>query len=451
MLISTLNRNCRSSWSVRELRHSVAIDTNPPIGGLAPTTPDMGARSLVLWIGDHHGPVLAQPSRDVVGSVAMRLHHAPRNRTVLRRARVELGIGVAFDTEAWRNQCRPDHLLRAPAFRERGFDVRDVFGRSRLNIDQPLAPRQIEEYAAAHLDAQVPFDPTIFQCPGHLPSGVVALNNDVALAEATLDLVDGRALREARAGDKHERRRSVFATVCVRSGDLSAESTRAIVERYVTLDVDGFWVLPFGYQPSGRQTERVLALTLALQENSGLPAVPGAMRNLWQAALARGAAAAVAGPERAALAVDLDEAPPPPPEREPDEEDAPKDGRQVAAYHGAILSAFGFDERGMRARARVFERNLCGCGFHDADSPPPDQKATAAHNQWWRLLEARRACVGSAADAAGRLEGRFAGAREERLAAGIKSGLPVGWRRSLEPWERMPVGWGAADGRSATG
>ena len=151
--------------------------------------------------------------------------------------------------------------------------------------------------------------PDDFQCPGHLPSGVVALNNDVALAEATLDLVDGRALREARAGDKHERRRSVFATVCVRSGDLSAESTRAIVERYVTLDVDGFWVLPFGYQPSGRQTERVLALTLALQENSGLPAVPGAMRNLWQAALARGAAAAVAGPERAALAVDLDEAP----------------------------------------------------------------------------------------------------------------------------------------------
>lgn len=410
----------------------------------------MSARSLVLWIGDHHGPVLAQPSRDIVGTIAMRLPHAPRNRKTLRKARQDLGLGVALDTEAWRNQCRADHMLRAPAFRQRGFDVRDVFGRPRLDIDRPLTPGQISEYADAHLQAQEPFDPTIFQCPGHVPAGLVALENDLALAQATLDLVERRALREPHESDGYELRRSVFATVCVRPGQLDTEWIRTLVERYVTLNVDGFWIWPLNLQPSGVQTERVLALALALQENSGLPAVPGAIMNLWQAALARGAAAAVAGPDRGSLAFAPDDAPPPPPP-EPDDDKEEEDGRQIATYHGAILSAFGFDKRGERARTRVFQRNPCPCGFHAAGAPPKGRVEVSAHNQWWRLLEARRACVGASAVASRRLESRFGRAREERLAAGIKSGLAVGWHRSLEPWERMPVGWGAADGRAATG
>lgn len=407
----------------------------------------MYARSLVQCLGDHQGPVLGQPARDVVGAVAMRLSHAQRNRSALRKARLELGIGVALDPECWRNQYRSDHPLRGDAFRGGGFDVRDMFGRPRLDIDQPLTHRQIEEYAAANLDGQLRFDPTIFQCPGHVPSSLLALENDFALAEATLDLVRHRALREPREDDQHERRRSVFATVCVRSGQLNPGLIREIVKRYAALQVDGFWVWVFDFQPSGIRAEMAVQLTLALQQNSGRPAAPGGLMTLWQAALARGAAAALTGQDRGSLLFTPEQLPP---SSEP-KDDEKKDGRQIPTYHGAILSYFGFDARGERARGRTFHRNHCGCGFHLEGVPPRGRTEVTGHNQWWRLFEARRACLGSAAEASQYLQGRFPGVRAERLAAGIKSDLKPGWRRSLQAWDRIPVGWGAADGRAATG
>lgn len=86
----------------------------------------MAGRSLVQWIGHHHGSVLDEPGRDVIGCVAMRLDTIASNARALDRARRELGLGVAVDTEAWRNQCRPDHLLRRPLFRGLGYDARDI-------------------------------------------------------------------------------------------------------------------------------------------------------------------------------------------------------------------------------------------------------------------------------------------------------------------------------------
>jgi hypothetical protein len=71
----------------------------------------MTGRSLVPWIGDHHGALLDQSGSDVVGTVAMRLPNAARNTGALRKARKTLGLGVSLDTEPWRNQCRPDHVL----------------------------------------------------------------------------------------------------------------------------------------------------------------------------------------------------------------------------------------------------------------------------------------------------------------------------------------------------
>jgi len=92
----------------------------------------------------------------------MRLDKIGRNTSALHRARRELGLGVAVDTEAWRNQCRPDHVLRRPSFRGLGYDARDVPGGDRFDPDQPLRDRRVAAYAAAHLDAQVLADPTIF-------------------------------------------------------------------------------------------------------------------------------------------------------------------------------------------------------------------------------------------------------------------------------------------------
>jgi hypothetical protein len=418
--------------------------TNGPLNGRAPVAPSMRARSLVLWVGDRQGLVLDQSGPDVVGSVAMRLSNAARNFATLRRARLELGLGVGFDSEAWSNQCRPDHQLRRPAFRALGYDARDLFGRERLDIDRPLSSAQVADYAAAHLEAQIKLDATIFQCPGHVVASPVGRGNDIALAEETLDLVARRALREPADSDQHEHRRSAFATICVHPDELDAEGIRSIVDRYVRLPVDGYWVWAMGFLPSGIQAERVLRLVLALQENSGRPACPGGLSHLWQSALARGAAGAITGPDRGAVAFEPEQGQPPP--RNPDDEER---GRQVHIYHGAILGSFALGERGEEARRRAFARNPCSCGQHDARVPPQGRREIAAHNQWWRLREARLACTGNAARASRELEQRIASAQAERPRVGIQTPLPAGWRQALRPWDEAPVGWGAAGGRAA--
>jgi hypothetical protein len=403
----------------------------------------MSARTLVLWIGDHHGAVLDQAAGDVVSTVAMRLPNAARNGGAVRKARRELGLGVSFDTEAWRNQCRPDHLLRRHPFRTLGYDVRDLFGLQRLDMDTPMRDSVVSAYADAHLNGQLAYDPTIFQSPGHVIASDTGLDNEIALAEATLDTVNRRGLREPNEGDMHRRHRAVFATLCVRPEELDTEQIRKLVDRYTRLPVDGYWVWAIGFEPSGIRAEQMLRLVLALQENSGRPACPGGLKHLWQGALARGAAAAISGPDRGAVEFQPEQAPPP--ERKPDEDE----GRQIHTYHGAILGCFGFDKRGEEARTVTFQRNLCGCGAHPSAQPPRGRKQTTAHNQWWRLYEARRVCVGSAATASRALAERLPQVADERDAVGIKSRLPVGWRRCVEPWVEAPIGWGAADGRAA--
>jgi hypothetical protein len=423
-------------------RHAVRQMTHGPIPGEAPAAPSMAGRSLVLWIGDHHGAVLDQPGRDVVGTVALPLANVTRNISTLHRARRRLGLGVGADTEAYRNQCRADHHLRGDAFRRLGYDVRDLLGQPQLDIDRPMTDGQIEAYAAAHLNAQVHIDPTIFQTPGHVCTSATALKNDIALAEATLELVARRALREPKEGDPHGRRRSVFGALCVRSAELTPARIATLVDRYVRLNVDGYWVWAVDFKPSGLRAELMLRLVLALQENSGRPACPGGLGHLWQAALSRGAAAAVTGPGRAALAFDPDSRP-------AASDDDFQDGRRLHTYHGAVLGFFALDAHGDATRARVFAANPCPCGHHDANLPPHGRKQVTAHNQWWRLGEARVACVGRAWEASSRLRQRLPTVREQRLAAGMRSRLPAGWLRALEPWDEAPLGWGAADGRSS--
>jgi hypothetical protein len=408
----------------------------------------MSARSLVLWIGDHHGLMLEQPGTDVVGTVGMRLANAGRNTAALRKARRTLGLGVSLDTEPWRNQCRSDHVLRGFRFRALGYDVRNLFGDARLRIDRPLGPTRIADYARAHIDAQLAWDPTILQTPGHVFSTNTGLENDIALAEATLDIVGRRALREPADGDPHGRPRAVFASLCVRPQHLTDEGIRSLVARYVQLEVDGYWVWALGFTPSGRQTELLLRLVLALQENSGRPACPGGIGHLWEAALSRGAAAAIAGPDRASLSFNPDEAPPADPDRGDEDEDE-EDGRRIHTYHGSILGSFAFNARGDAVRARTFKRNVCDCGAHARDVPPQGRRETTAHNQWWRLLEARRVCVGTAREASGALATRLPVVAQERRSVGIKAPLQVGWRRSVAEWDEAPIGWGAASGRAA--
>jgi hypothetical protein len=422
------------------------MESNEPIQGNAPTRPSMNARSLVLWIGDHTSAILNEPGQDVVGTVAMRLANASRNAGALRKARRAHGIGVAFDTEAWRNQCRPDHVYRRESFQTLGYDSRDLFNTERVDIETALTDSRVAAYSDAQLKAQIPFDPTIFQTPAHISPTVVAMENDIRLAEATIELVNRRALREPADGDKHERPRALFATICVTSSALSRERISEIAHRYALLDVDGYWIWAVDFEAYGVRAERMLRLVLALQEASGRPVCPGGLGNLWQAALARGAAGAINGPDRGSLEFDPEQAPPEP--RDPDDEDD-KDGRRIHTYHGAILGMFRFGKDGDKVLARTFARNACGCGHHAAGVPPQGRRETVAHNQWWRLKEARHVCRGTAEQASSALQERLPVVQAEREAVGLSTGLKPGWQRSVEEWDQLPVGWGAAEGRAA--
>jgi hypothetical protein len=403
----------------------------------------MDARSLRLWIGDHHGALLDQPSDDVVGSVGIRLANAARNLKTIQRARRELGLGVELEVEAWRNQARDDHRLRRQPFSSLGYDVRDVLGRPRLAIDdRRLTDSQVSDYATAVVDAQVRVEPTIFQTPGHLVAGPIGLTNDIMLAHAVLDLADRRALREPAAGDVHNRPRAVFASINVRVPLLTPERIRALVNAYSPLDVDGFSLAGFDFAASGVRTELFFRLALALQENSGNPVDLAGVGHLWQAATARGIAAANAGPDRGQLLFQADEAPPKP--RNPDDEDEGK--RQVPIYRCSILGCFAVGQRGDDARRDSFRRSPCQCGFHQPELPPVGRREAIAHNHSERLEDARDACQSSAAMASARLASRLPAARTERVAVGIKGLLPVGWARATSPWPGLDIGWGAAEG-----
>src|SRR4051794_34893686 len=72
--------------SVRPYQQDGAMAMGP-VPGRAPSAPSLRGRSLVLWIGDHHGGVLDDPGLDVAGTVAMSLSNVARNRGALRRAR----------------------------------------------------------------------------------------------------------------------------------------------------------------------------------------------------------------------------------------------------------------------------------------------------------------------------------------------------------------------------
>jgi hypothetical protein len=219
------------------------MENNEPIQGNAPTQPSMNARSLALWIGDHTSVILNEPGQDVVGTIAMRLANASRNAGALRKGRREYGIGVAYDTEAWRNQCRPDHVYRRESFRTLGYDSRDLLNSERIDIETPLTDSRVAAYADAQLKAQIQFDPTIFQTPAHISPTAVAMENDIRLAEATIELVNRRVLREPADGDNHNQARSLFATIC---------------HRYALLDVDGYWVWAVDFEAYGIRAERML-------------------------------------------------------------------------------------------------------------------------------------------------------------------------------------------------
>jgi hypothetical protein len=396
--------------------HGDGDASSPP---LAPLAPVVERSSLVLWLGDGQGAMLDGLDRSVVGAVAASLSQAARNVSALRRARRELGLGQIFDLECWRLQLDVGHPLRGAAWEALGMDSGRVYRPDTHTVSGKTARAQAQRV----MDAQRPrgdltivnsgVDPSIFTTPAHwLPDRQAGhgRRNDLALAEACVEIFDQLQLAAAPIDHPDQRERQLYAALMVDAGRLEHGDIDWIVDAYSHLEgVDGYIVWAVRFNESLVQARRHRELMDGLQERSGRPVIGGGLWHFHTAALSRGLAATCIGPGR------LKYPPLPPEEPAADGKKSRRGG--IFVYHGAILGCFGLGEAGEARMRRAFIRHGCACGAHPANEPPKTNEQKVAHNRFWLMHEAREALAG--AGAATRLAARVPRAREARAELGM--------------------------------
>lgn len=394
-------------------------DGKPPSASLAPSPPATGRPSLMLWLGDGQAAMLEGLDRAVLGTVAASLPQAARNTTALRTARRKLGLGQMFDLECWRLQLELGHPTRSEAWKALGMDNGRVYRPDRHVVTGKIARDQAERAMNAQLPGADPnvdgpaVDPSIFTTPAHwLPDEQAGLGrrNDLALAEACVEIFDERQLAAAPLDHPDQRERQLYAALMVDAGRLEHGDIASIVDAYSRLEgVDGYVVWAVRFNESLVQARRHQELMGTLQERSGRAVVGGGLWHFHTAALSRGLAATCVGPGRSKY-------PPLPPVVPPAGAKTDKRGG-IFVYHGAILGCFGLGDAGEARMRRAFMRHGCPCGAHPANAPPSTNEEKVAHNRFWLMYEAREAIAGSGA--AARLAARVPQARRARAEIGM--------------------------------
>jgi hypothetical protein len=339
--------------------------------------------------------------------------------TVVRR---DQGLALLLDGEAWKAQLDPGHPLRTTGFQ----GLRWVDPAQRHQPER-WTSTFCEDFAEIYVDEQAG-DATLLTTPAHddVEQAGAVRRRDLELAAMCADHVRGKALREPATGDAHRIRRQLFATVLLRAGLVSDNGLRWLIDAYASIDVDGYVLWAVNFTGTLPQIERVLAMADGLSAATGRPVVVAGVGRLWQLALSHGVAAAIFG-QKTALTWPPDALDPSPITADEQNQD---DGRGVAVYHGAILSAIRIGEPGDVDRRRLFIRHECGCGHHREGTPPQGQREILAHNIWWTMREARQACLPSVDRSGLALALRAVAAVRNRERLGLKP-LKSGWRAIL--------------------
>ncbi len=384
----------------------------------------MERRSLVFWPGNNGQDHLKQIDPRVVSAIAIRLANAPFVAEMIADARKE-GLGVYLDGEAWRNQFPPEDGNRTNRFQMMPY----CFGVDVLDPESTaFSAEAIVEYATSYLLWQDRHHGTILATPGHIgrSSTGQARQLDLRLAEAAIRIFNELGLRQPDPATPTGSESSLFATISLNARTMQGEECAVLVDMYAHLDVDGFIVNIFNFEDGKGSYATVRELTMALQAASGKPVILSGAGHLWQASLAGGLAAVVAGPERMKLTY----ATQPFEEGSDDEEKGAPFG--VCLYRREILGMIELGKKGDLKIARSFKRWPCKCGFHEPDAEKLSKPERLRHNVHALMRDARTAVSGDHRAATKRLAHRIETVRRNRKKLGVAE-LPAAWSVVSDP------------------
>lgn len=252
-----------------------------------------------------------------------------------------------------------------------------------------LTDSDIEALAVGPIDLQRSRGATLMLTTFHVAGAVGTRGRQMELLLAELGI---RHFRNERMDEPPEYaavtvRREIFATIAVDIRDLrSPRARQALVDAYLALSPDGFWVKIDGFHERASDADVRRASTfLSGLRSSGLPVVSCGAGQLHLALLADEISASIglAESERFKMPV----------EWKPASDGKPR-GRTRMAYHPKLHRSFRV---GSEQAARAFSEAQCSCGEH-LPRIPPTGLVVARHAAKLRAAQAAEALAGDCGD-----------------------------------------------------
>jgi hypothetical protein len=352
-------------------------------------------------------PLLA---REGITMTVSQLYFVQHNPELALFARHDPPLGLALDPAT--------HLRQVP-FAQRAASFKSLpFGRSKATFDpdrSKLSENQYADLVREPLELARSRGATLLLCAYHLSGAVGSRGRtlDLRIAEDAIGHFDQEGMAEPPEHAAVNVRREIYVPIALTTAILeSPQESRRLVDAYVELEADGFWVKVADLSERSRSaTVRAYGNFLALlRREAERPVVADGCGHLHVGLLVNEISTSVglAESERFAMPVDRGD----------------RDwsgGRSRTVYHERYLRSFQADHDGA---ARAFEGSPCLCGRHSINVPPTGP----AIEEHGAIIRAR--------EAAAALEGEVEERREWLLAtAGLASDLAhdagVEWTKAV--------------------
>jgi hypothetical protein len=300
------------------------------------------------------------------GAFAKPLLQARRDPQMVMLARNDPPPKVALEPEAWRNQM--PHAGRGKEFNRMG----------ELSLTRKLAPSKLRGdsvqsligYATLFLAAQEHRGSDAVITPSHLAGGHGSPGRDGELRLA--ETATGLARRAGWLTRSDQPKPLLVGITLDASGLKSPASAYQLASSYAGLPGSGYWVQTKGFTERSRPDTAALVATFlyALQGLSGRRVYAVDSKNLswallagglWGACIGAGGREEFNGPQAS--------------------DDTPRKVKH-SVFHLTLMRSFRSDSQNAR---RAFKEYPCGCGAHDAHTPPQTKAENGAHALHVRL------------------------------------------------------------------
>jgi hypothetical protein len=307
------------------------------------------------------------------------LYFVEHNPELALFARHDPPLGLALDPAT--------HLRQVP-FERRAASFKTLpFGRARTTFDpdrSPLSEQQYADLVREPLDTARGRGGTLLLSAYHLSGAVGSRGRtlDLRIAADAIDHFDAEGMAEPPERAAVHVRREIYVPIALTTATLESPRERSrLVEAYVELDADGFWVKVEGLsEKSRRALVRSYGSFLALlRREAERPVVADGSGHLHVGLLANDISTSVGVGESERFAM--------PVERANNDWSA---GRSHTVYHERFLRSFLCDHT---SATNAFRGSPCLCGRHPL-SEPPRGSAIDEHGAIVRAREAAAALEG---------------------------------------------------------